>query len=204
MEKTNFMPGEIPSTFEEVLYWRITQKTWRIIVMNILAITLTGVIGLGFLLLVLIVSGPSVIKFCSSTQFSVTLLVSLLLVFPLHELIHGLAMKIFDAKPKYGFIWKGLMFYATAPGHAFKRNQYLVIALAPLVSVTILAALSVLILANYPIVWILALCATINGGGAIGDLWICAIVFRFPPHAYVIDERDGMRIFLPKNSAELK
>jgi hypothetical protein len=45
-------------------------------------------------------------------------------------------------------------------------------------------------------VGLLALCAAINGSGAIGDLWITMIVVRYPPQAYVIDERDGIRMYL--------
>ena len=44
-----------------------------------------------------------------------------------------------------GVIWKGLMFYATAPGHAFLRNQYILVSLAPLVSLSILACFGILI-----------------------------------------------------------
>jgi len=42
-----------------------------------------------------------------------------------------------------------------------------------------------------------AFCATINAGGAIGDLWIAKIVLRYPASAYIMDERDGVRVFLP-------
>ena len=31
---------------------------------------------------------------------------------------------------------------------------------------------------------------------AIGDLWIAIIVLRYASTAYVIDERDGVRVFL--------
>jgi hypothetical protein len=87
------------------------------------------------------------------------------------------------------------------PGYAFQRNQYLVVILAPLVSLSILACLGILVLAGTTMVWMLAVWATINGSAAIGDLWIMTIVLRYPSRAYVIDEHDGMRIFMPDNDS---
>jgi hypothetical protein len=39
---------------------------------------------------------------------------------------------------------------------------------------------------------------------AIGDLWIIAITLGYPPHAYVIDEKDGIRILLPNSEGKKK
>jgi hypothetical protein len=88
------------------------------------------------------------------------------------------------------------MFYATSPGYAFRRNDYLVVILAPLVGLSLLA-LMVILFAPPEVALLLALCATVNGAGAVGDLWILLITLRYPERAYVMDERDGMRIFLP-------
>ena len=43
----------------------------------------------------------------------------------------------------------------------------------------------------------IALGAVVNFAGAVGDLWIAWIVFRYPEQVVVVDERDGMRVFLP-------
>ena len=146
---------------------------------------------------------PSEIRSVDSSE-KLILLFGILLVIVLHEFAHGVAMQTFGARPKYGFIWKGLMFYATAPGYAFRRNQYIVVSLAPLVSLSILACCGILLQAGTTVVWLLALCATINGGAAIGDLWITAIALRYPAHAYIIDERDGIRIFMPHSEGQIK
>ena len=42
---------------------------------------------------------------------------------------------------------------------------------------------------------LLGICGVINASGAIGDMWITAIVLRYPITAYVMDERDGVRVF---------
>jgi hypothetical protein len=96
------------------------------------------------------------------------------------------------------------MFYATEPNYAFPRNEYLVVSLAPLVSLSILACFGILIQAGTSNVWLWAVWATINGSAAIGDLWITAITLRYPEYAYIIDERDGIRVFLPQNEGTIK
>lgn len=195
--------GKAPTDYEEVLYWKVTQKTSRIVILNLLSIPLAIFWGIIFIDLVYIYGNPPEITSGDSNNFG-PLLIGILLVVVLHELAHGIAMQIFGAKPKYGIIWKGLMFYATAPSYAFKRNQHLIISLAPLISLSILAYLGIVIQAGSPIVWLWAVCATINGAAAIGDLWIVAITLGYPPHAYVVDEKDGIRILLPNSEGKKK
>jgi len=122
----------------------------------------------------------------------------IVLTFILHELTHGLAMQMFGAKPKYGIIWKGLMLYATSPGYAYRRNNYVVIALAPFVFISVLTILGMWILQGTAWVALLAVCGVVNASGAVGDMWITMIVLRYSVTAYVMDERDGIRVFLPK------
>lgn len=124
-------------------------------------------------------------------------LLALLLVLVLHELVHGFCMRLFGAHPKYGILWKALAFYATSPGFAFPRWQYLLIALAPLVALSLLAVLLILLLAGTAWVALIAFVAAVNAAGAIGDLWITMVVLRYPAYAYMMDERDGVRVFLP-------
>jgi hypothetical protein len=47
---------------------------------------------------------------------------------------------------------------------------------------------------------VLAFAAALNTAGAIGDVWIASITRRYPACAYVVDEKDGMRIFLPEET----
>lgn len=94
------------------------------------------------------------------------------------------------------------MFYAKAPGYAFKRNHYALIVLAPLLSLSVLFCLGTVLLASNSIVWILALWAIVNASAANADVWITAIVLRYPRSAYVVDERDGMRILLSESDTK--
>jgi hypothetical protein len=198
MSTSNIIPGKPPPEYKEVLYWKISEKSSRVIIMNLLSIPLAIVFGVGFFVFVALFGRPqeSTIEILN---FGLILIIGIFAVVILHELAHGIAMQAYGARAKYGFIWKGLMFYATSPRYAFQRNQYIVIILAPLVSLSILACLGILVFSGTSLVWLLAIWATINGSAAIGDLWILTIVFRYPSNAYVMDEHDGMRIFMPQN-----
>jgi hypothetical protein len=125
-------------------------------------------------------------------------IVGIVVTLVLHELTHGLVMQMFGASPKYGIIWKGLMLYATSPGYAYRRNNYVVIALAPFISISVLVVLGMWILQGTAWVALLAICGIVNASGAVGDMWITMIVLRYAATAYVMDERDGIRVFLPK------
>jgi hypothetical protein len=115
----------------------------------------------------------------------------------LHELVHGLAMRWCGARPQYGVLWKQIMFYATSPGYGFRRNSYVLVALAPLVALSCLAALGVLIVQGTGWVALFILCAALNGSGALGDVWLTSIALRYPEFAYIVDERDGIRVLMP-------
>lgn len=192
-------PGALPPDYKEVLHWRVTQSIWRVIILNLLTVPLGIVIGTGFFTFLILFGRPPIVRITGTSQEWIMLLFSLVLVLILHEWVHGVAMQAYGARPRYGIIWKGFMLYASAHGYAFRRNQYIVIALAPLVTLSMLACLSILLLAGYQIVWFIPAYAIVNGAGSIGDMWITSIVLRYPAHAYVVDEQDGMRVFLPTN-----
>ncbi|MCC6500352.1 MAG: DUF3267 domain-containing protein [Anaerolineales bacterium] len=188
--------SKLPANYKEALYWKISEKKSRLIAMNLLAIPLAGIFWFGFYFIIRL-SGKPPEYIIDDPKQSLLLLVGFAITIIVHELVHGLAMQFFGAQAKYGINWKGLMVYATAPGYAFQRNQYIVMALAPLVSLSALACCAILIQAGAASVWLFAVLGTLNGGAAIGDLWITSVALRYPSSAYVVDERDGMRIFLP-------
>ena len=189
--------GSLPSDYQEVLSWKVTEKRSRVITLNILGVLFFVIFGLIFSSLAVRLG-----KLQSEGEYGLgeisLVIVGILLTFILHELTHGLAMRMFGAKPKYGVIWKGLMLYATSPGYAYRRNNYIVIALAPFVFISILVVLGMWLLQGTLWVALLGICGIINASGAIGDLWITMIVLRYATTAYVMDERDGIRVFLSK------
>ncbi|MBK9751086.1 MAG: DUF3267 domain-containing protein [Chloroflexi bacterium] len=118
----------------------------------------------------------------------------IVITLPLHELIHGLAITYVGHKPTYGMkLDKGVL-YATADQALFRRDEYLMVALAPLVVITLAALLLLWIVPNGLVYW-LSLAVVLNAGGAIGDLWAVGVVLRHPRSVLVRDEADGFRVF---------
>lgn len=187
--------------YREVLDWRIRDKRWQVIVINLLAL-----LSLPVWLLLFGWFGVAIADMPLSGDLDLAgfglLIVAVLLMLVLHELLHGVAMRAAGARPRFGIMWKQAMVYATAPGHAFPRQVYLAIGLAPLVGISLVALLGMLLLAGTPGALLLAFLAAGNAASSSGDLWIVAVVLRFPAAACVIDERDGIRILLPPEEDE--
>lgn len=205
-------PGAVPDNYHQVLDWKITQNSRQLLLLNLLSIPWL-LLCAGLLMLWKMgwdtfwsfaspnnigkpESGSGQIFIIANWALAIAAGVAVMIV--LHELVHGMTMRRFGAKPRYGVLWSGLMFYATAAGFAFRRNDYLKVALAPLgmLSLLVMALLAAPVSTN--LATLLIICGAFNAAGAIGDLWITRVVLRYPAHAYVIDERDGVRIFMPK------
>lgn len=193
--------GTLPPGYREVLYWKITGQASRMVRLQFAALPLLAAACLLFYGLAVWL-GRLPLRLSFTGRGALLTLGSALGIMILHELVHGLAMQVCGARPEYGILWKEAMLYATAPGHAFRRGQYLFIALALLVSLSLLITLGIALLAGSPWVAPLAVGGALNAAGAVGDLWISAVVLPYPAHAYVVDERDGVRIFLPEAEAQ--
>lgn len=124
------------------------------------------------------------------------ILLVIVTVFTVHEAIHGLFIWIYGHRPHFGFKPQYGVFYATANDALFPRNQFLVIALAPLVIMTIIGMALMMIVPD-ALGYYVGLVIVLNAGGAIGDLWMTVVVLRYPPHTLVRDEADSIRIYLP-------
>ncbi len=115
-----------------------------------------------------------------------------------HELCHGLGIRAFGGEPRYGFgVAYVLVPYAFATTDTrLTRNQFLVVALAPLVVLTVLGV-PVMILFELP--W-LAVPLALNASGAVGDLWMSLIVLSFPAGVTVLDNETGVQIYGPSGT----
>lgn len=192
----------ITGEYQQVLHWSVRDKPSRMLLLQVVSIPLALLMGLAFIALALTVgklpdrlmSFPVVI---SIPQLFIGL-GSIVATVALHELAHGLAMQHYGAKPQYGALWMQFVFYATSPGYAFRRNTYILIALAPMVVLSCLAILGMFLLQGTGWVALLTLCAILNGAGAVIDLWVVSILLRYPRIAYVIDEMDGIRVLMPR------
>jgi hypothetical protein len=194
MSRSNTGLAKLPVDYQEILYWKVGESKGRVALMNLLSIPLALVFGAGFLVLIRM-SGEIPNHKRNDAQIWI-LLIGIPAILAAHELIHGVTMQVFHAKVNYGFYWRGLMFYAKAPGFVFTRNQYLLILLGPLVILTLLACMGMVIAAGTSMVWIFALWGMMNATGTGADLMVTALVLRYPSSAYIVDQYDGIRIFL--------
>ena len=187
--------GGVPPNFRETLHWQITQSSWRLTVVNLLAVPTLVVFGILFFGWAALFNRLT-LNARYGVNYGVDFVVAIVAMLVLHEALHGLAMVAYGARPRFGILWQALMFYTTAPGYAFRRNDYVVVVLAPLVGLSLLALMGVVV-ASPSAALLLVGVATLNAAGAVGDIWILSVVLRYPAHAYVMDEKDGLRIFLP-------
>jgi hypothetical protein len=181
-----------PEGYTEALYWRISDSKSKVIRIQLWALLFTVVWLSIFYLIARYVGGMT-----GGLPGNVWLwVVPIVVVMPLHEFIHGMAMRSFGARPQYGVMWKQLMLYATSPGYPFPRDHFLVVAFAPLSLISVLVVCGIAWLSHSFWVFPLALGGTVNAAGAIGDIWIAGIVLRYPSSAKIMDERDGVRVFV--------
>ena len=174
----------------QVVDWRPSQSeamTW-----NVVAIVLT-VVGLPlFSLPSVLRGGPGGTSFRIGLTdvLLVVILTGLLLV--LHEGIHGIVMLAFGARPTFGTVLVGKVmpaFYATSVGHRFTRAQYLGVAAAPAIAISVVGFL----LCFQPWGGYLIVPLAIHLGGCVGDAFAFWRVLREPPGTTFEDLRDGIR-----------
>ena len=110
----------------------------------------------------------------------------------LHELVHGVTMKLFGTqKVKYGFT--GLYAFAGSDDY-YKKICYIIIALAPVVVWGI-----VLVVVNLLVprawFWVVYMIQLINLSGAAGDLFVTFKFSRVPEDILVHDSGVGMTVY---------
>lgn len=117
-----------------------------------------------------------------------------LVVFP-HELCHGIAIRAFGGEPRYGFGVSYFVFpYAFATSDTrLTRNRFVVVALAPLIVLTLLG---VPLMVLFEIPW-LAVPLALNAGGAVGDVWMSLLLLSYPAEVTVLDRETGVEVYGP-------
>jgi hypothetical protein len=120
----------------------------------------------------------------------------------LHEAVHGAVILFYGHRPRFGIKWQAGALYATVKDGYFWRNQYLAVALAPLLVISALAVWLILISPPAYANWWVAL-GVINGSGAIGDVYMAWVLRRFPAQAVIRDEEDGFCVFLAQPAEQV-
>ncbi len=127
----------------------------------------------------------------------VVIIVTLLITITSHELIHGLAYQLLGYRVKYGVSWRLLAAYAGAFGQWQQRNHNLIVALAPLVSLSLLL-MPLLIIPQPTITLIVFTALLFNIGGAVGDIYLSWRLLRLPSGSLLYDvDESTMLFYLP-------
>lgn len=114
----------------------------------------------------------------------------------LHELVHGVAMKICGTKKvKYGFT--GLYAFAGSDDF-YNKKAYIFIALAPVVLWGIVIAL-INPFVSYEWFWVVYFLQIINLSGAAGDFFVTAKFSRLPQDVLIKDYGVGMSAYSKEN-----
>jgi len=110
----------------------------------------------------------------------------------LHELVHGIAMKLCGTKKvKYGFT--GMYAFAGSDDY-YGKGSYIFIALAPVVLWgAVLAVVSLFVPLSW--FWVVHFVQVVNLSGAAGDLFVTVKFSRFPKDILVRDHGVGMRVY---------
>lgn len=161
---------------------------------------LLGGLAVGIILWVLPLLRPDLVELSVTIggladllRFLLIALIVLVVMVVLHEGLHGLMFWHFTGdRPTFGF--KGLYAYAAAPNWYLPRNQHLVVALAPLIVITLGGLLLVAVLPEAAVLPIIAIVA-LNAGGAIGDILAALWLLRVDAAALVQDTGDAMTVF---------
>ena len=123
--------------------------------------------------------------------FGINILAYIVVMF-LHEVVHALAFLFWGGKPYFGAKLP-VALYCGAKNQLFRRNQYLVVGLAPLIVISLAAIIFTLFspaLASY------TLFASIgNFSGAAGDVWSVLRILRQPADVLIEDTESGYRVW---------
>ncbi|WP_435116300.1 DUF3267 domain-containing protein [Halolamina sp. C58] len=109
-----------------------------------------------------------------------------------HELLHGLAIRYYGGRARYGVgVAHFILPYAYATTDTeFNRNQFIVILLTPLV---VLTAVGVPLMLALEWGWLLVPLAA-NAAGAVADVWMTLTLLGYPKHVRLEDHETGVRL----------
>ncbi len=125
-------------------------------------------------------------------------LIAYSVMLPLHEAIHAVAILLLGGRPTFG-LRLPLAAYCTAPGQVFTRTGYTVVALAPLVVLTVVGVVITVLWPQWA-TWLWFAFAG-NISGAVGDLATASEVRRLPSGALIADNEAGYTAYVIDDAA---
>ena len=186
----------LPEGYSEIYSIDLQKDKKTAIIVNLLAVVIAVLLMVPMHFIVPISSVFSMENGLKSYIFRFcTFLVLMVLYMVLHELVHGIAMKICGTKKvKYGFT--GMYAFAGSKDY-YDKKSYIFIALAPVILWGIvLAVINPLVPIEW--FWIVYLLQIINLSGAAGDLFVTVKFSRLPKDILIQDYGVGMKVFSEK------
>lgn len=185
--------GVLPEDYGEIYSLNLQKDKRTAIIVNLLALAIAAVMAVSMNFFVPVtsffdMSGGIVSYFLRLAA----LIVLMVLYMVLHELVHGIAMKLCGTKRvKYGFT--GLYAFAGSEDY-YDKKSYIFIALAPIVLWgTVLAAVNFFVPTEW--FWIVYMIQLINISGAAGDLFAAVKFSRMLKNILIQDSGVSMRVF---------
>lgn len=187
---------QLPDTYEEKTFMRLTEAR-LLLGLNLAAFGVLGiaaVIFFGWLYFYhRVLAGVAVLYDPAQVDLTIVLLMVVGMIVG-HEWLHGLAIRYYGHPVRYGMKWTKLTPYATSDSALFWRNQFIGVALAPLLGIGAVAWVVSWVIGPVLGVWV-GMIAVLNAAGSIGDIWMTRLALRFETDVLIRDEEDGMRVF---------
>lgn len=183
----------LPEGYQEIFSVNLQKDTKIAVLVNVLAVVIMLVMAVPMHFHISISSLFDMSQGLGVYAMRFGLLILLIVVYlVLHELVHGITMKILGTKKvKYGFT--GLYAFAGSDDY-YDKKSYIAIALAPIVVWGIvLAAINAVV--PYKWFWVVYFIQIMNVSGAAGDLYVTVKFSRMPKDILVRDSGIGMTVY---------
>ncbi len=188
---------ELPSEYKEILHIDMQNDKKMMSKVTVISLIIAAVMVIAAVPLHFLVS-PVTSMFDMSAGFGPyflrwgIFLAGMIVYMVLHELVHGITMKMYGTKKvKYGFT--GMYAFAGSDDY-YGKKPYVVIALAPIVVWGIvLAVLNFIVPVDY--FWIIYFIQLINISGAAGDLYVTSAFSKLPDDILVLDCGTSMTVY---------
>jgi hypothetical protein len=108
------------------------------------------------------------------------LLITFTLLIIIHELLHGLALKLAGARHvTFGAYPKKFIFYSEADRHVLNRRQFTFVALTPLFAVKIISLAAIIMYLNHPFFYLPVLIMSAHSLFCAGDIGMLSFFYYY-------------------------
>ena len=183
----------LPEGYKEIFSVNLQKNKKTAVLINTVAVVIGLVMGISMHFHISIATLFDMEKGLGaySLRFAALLILNLIYII-LHELVHGITMKICGTKKvKYGFT--GIYAFAGSSDYYDKRN-YIIIALAPVVLWGIvLGVINCFVPTDW--FWVIYFIQIANISGAAGDMYVTAKFSKMPKDILVTDNGVEMTVY---------